>query len=108
MNDRELESRLKNVPVPQRSAEYWNDFPSSVRVQLRHPVATRRRTVWPRLAWAGGLAFAGLFLFLALWPVHLVLKNERMFRHQLADLPQHLRTFMADEHGMHYLVADKE
>jgi len=40
--------------------------------------------------------------------VHFLLKNESAFRRQVAELPQHLRTFMADEHGMHYLIAEKE
>jgi len=109
MNDHELESMLKSVRTPERAPEYWDDFPSRVRVQLRPPVMSPlwRPRRW-RLAWAGGLAFATLFLYLTLWPVGFVLKNEKTFRHQLAELPTHLRMFMADEHGMHYLIADKE
>ena len=110
MNDRELKSILKSVPVPKRTPEYWDGFPSNVRVQLRTapPAALPSRSFRSRLAWAGGLAFAGLFLFMALWSVHLVLKNEKTFRHELATLPQQLHVLMADEHGMHYLIADKE
>src|ERR1035441_2235736 len=58
MNDFDLESKLKSVPVPERTDEYWYDFPSRVRVQLRRerdqsvPVRAWR----PQLAWAGGLA----------------------------------------------------
>ena len=109
MNDRELNSILKSVRVPDRAPDYWDDFPGRVRVQLRPGVTVgRRAALWPRLAWAGGLAFAGLFLFMTLWPVHLALKNQKMFRHELAELPKQLKTFMADEHGMHYLVVEKE
>ena len=60
MNSSDLESKLKSVPVPERSEEYWNDFPSRIRVQLRREQSLRTpRSVWrPRLAWAGGLALA--------------------------------------------------
>ena len=37
-----------------------------------------------------------------------IFKNERILRQQLAQLPNHLRIFMADEHGLHYLIAEKE
>ena len=32
----------------------------------------------------------------------------RDFRQDLAQLPGNLKTFMADEHGLHYLIAEKE
>ena len=35
MNDFDLEAKLKRVLVPERSEEYWSDFPSRIRVQLR-------------------------------------------------------------------------
>lgn len=109
MNDRDLASRLKDVRVPERPADYWEDFPSRVRVQLR-PETIRRphRAFWPRVAWAGSLAFAILFLGLTLRPVQMILENGKTFRHQLAELPMHLKTLMADEHGMHYLIVEKE
>ncbi|MGA2871257.1 MAG: hypothetical protein ABSF34_19105, partial [Verrucomicrobiota bacterium] len=37
-----------------------------------------------------------------------VFQKERTMRQQLAALPRHLRILMADEHGLHYLIADKE
>ena len=37
MNDFELKSKLKNVPVPERTEGYWDDFPARVRSQLRRP-----------------------------------------------------------------------
>jgi hypothetical protein len=37
-----------------------------------------------------------------------IFKDERMLRQQLTQLPNHLRVFMADEHGLHYLIAEKE
>jgi len=111
MNDFELESRLKSVPVPVRTEAHWENFPSRVCSQLRPALvtATPRRSFGARLAWSGGIALAGLIFALALWPtLQVVLKNERTFRRELAQLPGHLRTFMADEHGMHYLIADQQ
>ncbi len=37
-----------------------------------------------------------------------VLQKEIALRHELNMFPKHLRILMADEHGMHYLIADKE
>jgi hypothetical protein len=111
MNDFELKSKLKSVPLPERSQDYWENFPSQVRAHLRSaPVEfASRKTFLPRLAWSGGFAFACLIFSLSLWPAfQTVLKNERTFRRELVQLPNHLRTFMADEHGMHYLIADQQ
>jgi hypothetical protein len=110
MNDFELESKLKSVRVPERPANYWKNFPSQVRVNLHRTsvVFEARKTFWPRLAWAGGFAFGCLFLCMTLAPVHFALKNEKVIRRELAELPNHLRVFMADEHGMHYLIADQQ
>jgi hypothetical protein len=111
MNDFELESKLKSVPLPERSEDYWENFPAQVRANLRQaPGEFAPRNFWlPRLAWSGGFALAGLIFTLSLWPsVHVLLQNEKAFRKELAQLPGHLRVFMQDEHGMHYLVADQE
>lgn len=111
MNDFELESKLKNVRVPERSEDYWEIFPSQVRANLRHvPTEFASRNLWlPRFAWHGGFALACALFVLVLWPsFNILLKNERMFRHEMAELPAHLRVLMTDEHGLHYLVAEKE
>jgi hypothetical protein len=111
MNDFELESKLKTVPVPARTEDYWKDFPAQVRANLRQAPAERAtRNLWlPRLAWSGGFAAACLIFTLSLWPsVRVLVHDEKTFRRELAHLPRNLRTFMADEHGMHYLVADQE
>ncbi len=108
MNDFELKSKLKSVRVPERSADYWENFPSQVRMNLRRTEFRPRQIFWPRLAWAGGLAFGCLFLVMTLAPIHFALKNERTIRREMAELPQHLRVFMADEHGLHYLIAEQQ
>ena len=65
MNDFELESKLKSVRVPERPEEYWDDFPSRVRVQLpRERREFAPQSAWrPRLAWVGGLALAVALVF---------------------------------------------
>ncbi|HEU6448082.1 MAG TPA: hypothetical protein VFV23_06580 [Verrucomicrobiae bacterium] len=109
MTDFELESKLKSVSVPERPLEYWESFPSQVRVQLRPAFAEQRQKPFlPRLAWGGGIALACLFFALVIFPaINTAIKNSRTFQKQLAELPHHLRVFMADEHGMHYLIADQ-
>jgi hypothetical protein len=109
MNDFELESRLKSVRVPQRADEYWEDFPSRVRAQLPSAVIERPvRPFLPNWAWAGGLAMACLVFALVVWPsLQIALKDERALHRELAQLPGHLHVLMADEHGMHYLIADQ-
>jgi hypothetical protein len=110
MNDFDLESKLKSVRVPARTEEYWETFPSQVRSQL-HPVcpAPAQRNSLPRLAWASAIVSACLvFAFVILPACHVALKDERVFRRELTELPHHLRVLMADEHGMHYLIADQQ
>jgi hypothetical protein len=36
-----------------------------------------------------------------------IFQKEQSVRQQLAALPRGLRVLMADEHGLHYLVAEK-
>ncbi|HXR46430.1 MAG TPA: hypothetical protein VN784_03235 [Candidatus Limnocylindrales bacterium] len=109
MNDFELESRLKAVPLPTRSDEYWEQFPQNVRSQLRPVLAARPRMSFAhRLAWSSAAASACLIFALALWPtVEVMVKDIRTVRRELVQLPGHLRVLMADEHGMRYLIADK-
>jgi hypothetical protein len=109
MNDSELESKLKSVRVPERADGYWEDFPSRVRAQLPVIVATRPRRVplngW---TWAGGFAMGcALFALLILPSFQMAVRDSRALHRELAALPYHLHVLMADEHGMHYLIADQ-
>jgi hypothetical protein len=114
MNDFDLESKLKSVPVPERTDEYWNDFPSRVRVQFRRerdqsvPVRAWR----PQLAWAGGLALAVALVFVCVQfhPLQTmslaIAKQERVFHMQLARLDAGLHVLMLNTDGMGYLLAE--
>ena len=116
MNDFELESKLKSVRVPERPDEYWNDFPSRVRVQLRrerHEFAPRR--AWhPRLAWAGGFALAVALVFVCVQfhPLHTVslaiATQQRHFHAQLARLDAGLHKLMLITDGMGYLLTEAD
>jgi hypothetical protein len=114
MTDFELESKLKGVPLPERSEDYWENFPPQVRWRL-HRTASKlelRESWFPRFAWRMGVGFACLVIGLLVLNQPLkaascaVFKNEKIIRQQLAELPSHLRVLMADEHGLHYLVAE--
>jgi hypothetical protein len=109
MNDFELESRLKDIPLPARTDGYWEQFPPRVRSQLRPVSEERPQMIFARrFAWGSAVAFACLIFALALWPTfEVVVKDARVFRRELAQLPNHLHVLMADEHGMHHLIADQ-
>ena len=119
MNDFDLESKLRSVPVPARGEDYWEAFPQHVRAQLRPaPVERTVRGVWlPRLAWGGGIAFACLVISLSVWcgsdqlrhtAAIAMLRNGKSFRGQFAQISDRIRILLQDEHGLHYLVADQE
>jgi hypothetical protein len=114
MNDSDLESRLKNVPLPERSPEYWDDFPARVRVQLRreHHQPAPQNTWYPRLALAGGFALA-LVLAFACIQFHplktasrAITKHERHLYAQMAQLDAGLHVLMFNPHGMGYLLGE--
>ena len=116
MNDFDLESKLKSVPLPERSEDYWENFPMQVRLNLRRArVESMPQNPWlPRLAWAGGFALAVALGFCCvqfqpLKAVSVALsKKETHLRTELAQFHAKLRVLMQDEHGMHYLIAEKE
>lgn len=114
MNDIELESKLKSVRVPERTEEYWNDFPSRVRVQLpRERREFAPQSAWrPRLAWAGGLALAVTLVVVCIQfhPLRTMLlaitKQQQQFHAQLARLDTGLHKLMLNTDGMGYLLTE--
>jgi hypothetical protein len=116
MNDFELDAKLKSVPLPERTEDYWEDFPAQVRMNLRRasmrPMAENSRL--PRLVWAGGFALA---LIVGIWCAQFqplktasvaITKKENHVRRELAQFQSKLQVLMRDEHGMHYLIAEKD
>lgn len=114
MNSSDLEARLKSVPVPERAEEYWNDFPSRIRVQLRREQREfAPRSGWrPRLAWAGGLALAVALMGVGerFHPLQTasaaIAKQQRHLQVQFAQLEIGLQRLMLNTHGMGYLLAE--
>jgi hypothetical protein len=114
MNDFDLESKLKSVRVPERSDEYWDDFPARVRMQLgrERGVFTPRPAWRPRLAWAGGLALTVAVLSVCL-DFHLVKavsvaidRHEGRLHAQLARLDAGLHKLVLNTDGMGYLLSE--
>jgi len=114
MNDFELESKLKSLRVPECPEEYWNDFPSRVRMQLpRERREFAPQSAWrPRLVWAGGFALAVALVFVCvqfhpLQTVSLAItKQQRQFHAQLARLDTGLHKLMLNTDGMGYLLTE--
>jgi hypothetical protein len=114
MNDFELESKLKSVPLPERPEDYWEDFPVQVRVQLRR----ERREFAPqnagslRLAWAAGVALAVALVFVCVQfhPLQTaslaITKQQRQFHVRLARLDAGLHKLMLNTGGMGYLLTE--
>lgn len=112
MNDRDLEIRLKSIRVPCKTEEYWDDFPSRVRVQLNRPVSIPPAQIsvlrWGS-EWSVGLALALVISILSVAPVfYAALKDETALRRDAERFPQKVHLLMADQHGMQYLIADRE
>jgi hypothetical protein len=112
MNDFDLESKLKNLRVPERTEEYWNDFPSQVRGQLHRasPELPSHSAGGWQLAWAGGVALALVLVCFQFHPLQTVslaiAKQERHFHMQLARLDTGLHKLMLNTDGMGYLLAE--
>jgi hypothetical protein len=116
MKDFDLDAKLKSVPLPERTEDYWENFPAQVRWNLRRAaMQPEAPESWrPQLAWKFGVSFACLVVGLLVLSQPLkaascaIFQKEHFVRQQLAALPGELRVLMADEHGLHYLVAEKE
>ena len=110
MNDFELNALLKRVPPPERTPEYWEDFPRRIRVRSRTARMADLPPPRPLIQiWAGGLAGACL-LFLLLWGgAHQFRQTfPPSLRRDIAQLPANLQTFMLDEHGQQKLINDPQ
>ncbi len=114
MNDLELAARLNSVRAPERSEEYWNDFPARIRVQLRcaQPDVLSGNVWRPRLKLAGSLAMAlGLMWFGERFhPLqtasNAITRQSHSFRVEFARLEKGLSLVAFNPHGMGYLLAE--
>jgi len=113
MNDHDLAAKLRSVPVPERSEEYWDDFPARVRRQLPRGTATAapRRSWRAPLVWSGDFALVAALVFLCLQyhPVQAaaaLTRQDRCFHAQLARLDAGLHRLMLNTDGMGYLLTE--
>jgi hypothetical protein len=112
MNDFELDRRLKRVPLPERSDDYWEYFPSQVRVRSQHsrPAAPSQSADGWQFAWAGCAALVLIFVCVEFHPFQTVslaiTKQDRHFHMQLARLDTGLHKLMLNTDGMGYLLTE--
>ena len=112
MNESDLDKQLRAVSAPERSDEYWSDFPGRVTRELRsRPLPRPVRSSWmPQLAWGFSLAFGCFVLgyYLGHTDVPRGLTNAwQENRREMARLPDQFRMIMLDEHGLQKLVPDQ-
>jgi hypothetical protein len=112
----DLDAQLRALHAPERSEEYWADFPRRVTGELRtRPLPRPMRTTWlPQLAWGFSLAFGCFALGYFIGHndgsrgfTHSLLQNQQEFRMSLAKFPEQFRTLMLDERGMQKLLPDQ-
>jgi len=119
MNDSELNRLLKEAGVPERSPEFWAQFPRRVTARLHwKPAATFAGSAhwFPRLGWALGLAACGLAVFfIGHWRGHSealakndFLQNEKVIQEMLATFPNRVRGVVQDEHGLSVVLSDTD
>jgi hypothetical protein len=112
MNDFELDGKLKSVAPPKRSDDYWENFPSQVRVQLHHlrPAAPSHPSGGWQFAWASCAALALILVCAEFHPLQTVslaiTKQDRHFHMELARLDSGLHKLMLNTDGMGYLLTE--
>jgi hypothetical protein len=114
MNNSELDSLLRKARVPERSAEFWEEFPRRIRNRLGSARASDNRhssgRVSLRWAWALGAAacvLAGVFIgsWLERPKAEDILRDAKVVDETLAMFPHSVRAIVEDEHGLHLVLS---
>jgi len=118
MSEFNLNDTLRQAKVPERSPEYWQDFPRQVTSQLHRPSPARTQPAWmfPRLAWAAGFALLCLVIGFAIGSWHSkssdlsgkLLENTKLIRETLAMFPNRVRAITLDNRGLNLILSDHE
>jgi len=116
MTDSELISKLKSIPLPDRPAEHWEQFPSRVRMQLRRrePQRSTRRSWRPALIWCVDIASVTALLVVCIHfqLVQTVSKTVNYqgfkFHQEIARLDISLHKLILNTSGMSNLLAEVE
>src|SRR5579862_2993473 len=135
MNDSELNKILKAAKTPERTEDFWAQFPRRVTSLL--PLLAKRgegrgeepkgtwgsfpffltRHWFPRLAW--GLTALAACLVIGFMAGHWrgnkdalaengLLQNEKVIKEMLAMFPNRVRAVVQDDHGLHLVLSDKD
>jgi hypothetical protein len=121
MNNDELNRILKRLPVPERTGDFWEEFPRRISARLHWDQARaqafperRRFAPWYASALAAGLATLCLLLVVLSRKGSHDLANaeqltaSRIYFHQLEGLfPNQIRAIVFDRQGPHLVLADK-
>lgn len=119
MNNTDLERLLKSAQVPERDAEYWEDFPRRVLSTARQRQAPAERpqsSFLPRLCWGLGLACVCVLLGFALghWrgqssPMagNGFLQNTKVIEEVMMMFPNQVRAVIQDRDGLRVVLADE-
>jgi hypothetical protein len=120
MNDSELDKILKAAKTPERSDEFWAQFPRHVTSRLHWKPAAREgqsRHWLPRLAWSLTALAACVLIgfFVGHWrgrsdalAENGLLQNEKVIKEMLAMFPNRVRAVVQDDHGLHLVLSDKD
>lgn len=117
MKDFDLESKIKALRVPERDADYWEQFPQHVVGELRATPAYRPAPPafgsW--FLWGTRMALTCLVLGFCLWQSrvpkalsHALLTDERKLCQSVERFHDNLGRLMEDEHGLHRLIEDPQ
>jgi hypothetical protein len=118
MNNAELDKLLQAVPVPERDAGFWDEFPKRITRRLNGSRASVfRRSASPRVAkwaWAWGLAGACVVagFILGSWrsrvaaEQHQLANLQKCFREIAALFPNQLQAIVLDERGPRLVLSD--
>jgi len=110
MNNFDLESQLKALRMPERSEEYWDDFPGRVTRELRgRPLPRSLRSSWlPQLAWGFCLAFACFALGYLLGHNDVSRGITHAWKEDQREIAKfHAQITSYDEHGVRKLLTDQ-
>jgi hypothetical protein len=120
MNNSELDHLLKSVPVPERPADYWEDFPPSVtrRIRASQSSALRRpgQRSSPRLLWGLGFATAciAVAFIIGFWrgresglSASQTAAMQKYLREVEALFPNQVRAIVIDDKGPRLVLSEK-
>jgi hypothetical protein len=116
MNDHELDRLLRSVRVPEREADYFEDFPRQVRLRLSGNLPAVQRPRRPWLAWALTAVTACLVIGFAsghwrgqraIASGNGLLQNPKLISEVLAMFPNRVRAIVQDEKGLRLELSEE-